>query len=1364
MVEFLNEADIEAVASTELKDYRATAEALKASTEWVSQDFDKTTPIDNARFVGVLDAVEDSIAEAQRVVDKAVSNGLPEGHINNFSRYVRKKTADAVSLIRKHKAITEVGGHPVLIDSLRIPIYAEEKLRLYTELSRDKRAGSADFSSRREHFRLLKILPLAQLSPETKTTLDAFSAGYTDLSDTKPPHVELAELQTVRAGVAVDEVDALELLLTDKFPGTDVSWIKGNPNVLVKLLELTQSFEGNSVKKIGNLDGLRQLKAALEKVKEITLSLEEKAKFVPGTDIDDELNKFNLSGNRATGDHFKRIDELLEVINTILEVENTPQFAVWRDSVAKNILLYGVVANGETYDEFLKRVDKKVRSQTQLDDAEVKDLQRILEHLDAQEDIITRINYPEDSGADFNKKLHELQRNFIRQEEQKVSDLLQQDSERGTGPSRLDKDSIKGQIAEGKLRIVQGIYERLQELNDQLPPFEDLRPIENPGSPEAHKKFRAFMQELILALSTHFMDVFNRTASSGGTKRQLPSESISLWGKEKFKAAQGIEGDDTLDVFMRDFPWDQLMPGISADEKKSWIDLWKLRIVHIEQMHNYAYGFRTEIEVRAHKPDEVENVLKLISGKVNDGGLFRPDMDAFYSRHREDDGSLINKYIGPEEDYWRVPEMVNFFIHWIEREVPDYSTGNPPTEDALNAAKSRIISRIPKEYRIFDAKGKPRDAEIVEMAWLVAFWTLYPTFRIFDMDDGALAFKTSRLVNTGEVGTKYTFGRTNTADRWADSGVQHLNRIWPPRSLFIHAYAEMPAHVYETYSLQQLEDELRDLQAKIKNPAAHGLDKADVPGLVLRERELEKFIIETKQLGTGEYQKISGVDDILEIEQKIAEIEKAIDDLVKAKEPVGDFEKLQLANFKELARELRRAERLSKAAGDSKDVINAKVRSAAVRYGVAQRYVLLRIKPEYTALKPQDPTSPTLDVREMAPIRVPTAYFDHASAMANRPKAVPGRENLIALSDDQIIRSRIDPALVRYDTLTPAHGTRWAAAAQDMLVWNDMLDGTKKDGVFTPIHDAHLDSKINRKSKYSRVAENVRMFGERLRARFTSDPRQIAQELDEYLRGEVVITQLERDDFAVNMKFDRITKTGMRYAGPKLMACGPQLEGEEQMITGELWSEMFRRLYRKEHDGHVETFTDLRKHSPEANALNKKKKTPTPPGIRLSSDLLNMVNAEGKPIFKNAAQNQMVVEAFMMAVAMYLDRYRYKSIEEGHGGLEFFGDQLEATKSQIHTVTPGVEPMDFAHRELFIQLCEAAFESFLGPDFGGEDFDENLDKKIVRVYTRKAVEDMMRDFGIIGSTEQYVVDMVYFKNDFAKHKEVADAKKSEGKH
>jgi hypothetical protein len=1321
MTEFLREDEIKKVASAEYPKFRDYMEEVDTISEHLETIFTPEQPIEHYEYLNLIAYIRATEVAGRSVVDRLAVNGLPND-AESFISYVQKRLTLALDRIRNHSIVFEPSQPPIQVSALNIPLYSFAELWLHYGLQLAKKGGDTDFSPYREQFREVKILPAAHFLPELKQELANISAAYPGLLDDQPPLVEQAKLEEI-PGIK-SEVSALERIISDKLGGTtDISWIKDNPDALVKFLELTQVFEGSRTQKLQNTVILTQLRRALEMLIQRVEELREQKLINAKINELEELDRYDLTETR--------VQEIFEVIDLILNIEQSPQFEVWRDWTVEGIRLFGSIPNGESLNSFLSRTHGKVDANVQLVAPEAEDLQRVLEYFEAQRELISRLRYSDPNNSGFNNRLEQSKTAYINQRIQEINDLIEANSGLGAGPTRKQQTDVESRIESGNLRVVLGIYQRLREFNPEIPEFETLHP----------GLFDKFMQELILGINMYHQQVFGRTSSAGNTSRGLPGESTDLWGGEKF-VVQDIEGETPLSVFFMDFPWEKIMGDkLTHEEKLHWVNtLWKMRFVAITQRHNYAHAFRDKIEPTVHSPDEPERVRQLIADKVNDGGIQAYDMTYFHKR-RYKPGEPLHEILGDEEEYWRVPEIMNFFIHWIEREVPNYSTGDPSTEDALRLVKDDIIARIPEEYRIKDTKGNYRDLDLIENTWMTAIWTMYPTLRIFDYDDGALAYRTSRYINTGEYGPKVTIGRTNSAERWSDTGVQQLNRIWVPRSQFNHAYVELRPEYYKRYTIDDLIQEIEEMEAKIQT--ATGSQKRQ---LQRRVKELDKFLIDVRQVSVGEYQDVRGVKGFGKLEERLEELKEIA---------TTPYDQEQYDSFKSYYDYLKSVEQKARTNHEPPAEIDRLIRRAAHRYAINERYVIMRIKPEYTALK-----GSVTDIKDQLPIRVPVTYFEHAREMSlrNNPKAaVRGAEraNFIALSDDQIVKSMIDPGLVRYDSYSPANGIRWAGMAKDMAVWYEFLDLSKKDGVFPPIHESGLSGKIARKTKYFNLPGQMRMTVEQLKAMLPGDKSNSAANLDRYLRNQLTILNIEKDDFTVLMKFDKVTKAGMRYASGKLMRCGPQFEGEEQMSSGELWVEMFRREFQD--DG--ETFTELRNRL-DASALKEAKRTYVPDWIRLSADLVFQKDENGNPR-RNAALNQMVVEAFMISVGMYLDRYRYKSIEEGHK-FPFFADILDASTAQIHTVTPGMKPMDFAHRELFLTLCENALASFLGPDFGGEDFESGQDKKIVRNYTRKFVEQMMYDRGLIGTPEQYLIDMAYYKNEFGKVKQASD--KGKGDH
>lgn len=1390
MVEYANRAAVESQASAEYPKAMELLEEIDLLSEKVAaRNPDKDDIIDNLDYqylIGYVNALIDKDPagghnlNALGVVEKIRSKtNVADPLAESFIQYVQKRLDIALDKIRTHKVEYDPTKDPVSLDALQVPTFVSQFLRLEKAVAIGIDTGVTDLSVFREDFRALKIHPTGFFLPEAQDELTKVATEHPDVLDNKAPFQDVAQLKA-------DESVDISALVIDTFTETQSKekaeqiwsqikdWLFANDAALLNLLKLTQSFEGNKPGDTDFPEELVSIQTALRSVLEKKAALLKRKKISTTIDENAPLSKYNLKEDR--------IIELLQVIDLIIHPEMIPQFVAWRTDVIHAFVVFPVSGPALMYEPFLDKAKRSLDAKSKLDNAtEVPALHRILEFLEAEEGIIVLQEYDVQPGSNFNRTLIQEKKAYLDAEIARVQDLILKDSElKGTAVATQER---KGNEVV-KLGLVHLMFDVLRKKNPDMPDFTEIKDFcEREGVDK-------FMEMLLVAIANYTVDeIFNVTASSGSTDIPLPKSDANLWGMNFNVTSRDITGEATLEKFFKDFPWKDIMPGVSQSTiDGEWVNLWKYRILHIQMMHNYAKDM-ADLSGDFQKMEIIEKVQTLLgSEKTEGGGYFHWDLPPFYQRLHSDDPAAskadqelheVFASTEGEEKYWRVPEMVNYFTSAVERELPDLvflSRSDKKTE--LSRLHDKLVKKLPDGIRLKNKDGTYSDENLVQIAWDVAMWTMLVTLRIFDYDDDGLDSKLAWYINTGEYWTKVPHGRSNTGYEWRDTGAE-VNRIIPTRADFIHFYVDLAPDRYVKYRLEDVIEEKKRTAARANSLPKGSDERVD---LERRVAQMSKFIIETRQVGVGEYQDLASLHTLDDIEHRLHSMPQP-GEAGTTPVDVEEFNRLTdfLAQCKAKLADLRTVTPKL-----TEEEVFTRLRSFAQNAAVDDRYNIIRIKPEHSALLSPD-MAEWPDISEMTFIRIPKSYFEYSQRKAGRN---PKRADFIAMSDRQIMDSMIDPKYVRYGSITPTHARMWAGVVGDGKKWMDFLAARNPKAVYTPIHDSHMAKHdIHKETHLSDfvvdVQDKVRDANAYIIAGLgrVSDRIDIssqAEQLDEALRANVVITHLSIDDLVKKqsdggMGFSEITQSGARYFCEKMnTGAGPVYKDgdviEDAQPVTEMWLQTYRKPYRGTHVVKVhgkkdrkvvETISQLRRRVTDSKELRKAKASIVPEGIRLAADIALSVDAKGGSMHQ-AAQNQFVVEAFIVSMGLYLDQYRYKSVE-GDERIPFDPGLLETVRGEIKTIS-GAEPLDFAHRELLLQMCDMMFESFLGPDFGGENFDAGLSKKIVRRYGRELIENMMKDRGLIGTREQYVVDTHYYKGAWNKIGEVTAKDDKAGKH
>jgi hypothetical protein len=1197
---------------------------------------------------GISQAMEKGLAVLEEIRAAKATRNEPfnEAKLDAAIFFLREKIKAAIQNIEDDVLVTESGNPPkrirVPIKNLNLHRFYENSLRLGIRIDaiENKYISRENIGDLKPVFRAVAAAEVAELSPEIKNSVKTIEDAYPEL--TPRLHATFISPEEIEAILKAAE----EFKDDPQISTSLLRFIKGDS--LENALRQVSSYHGE----VGVGEKLNpSVRAQLESLQALIKRLVELSKGDPTFFDDLGISPLGDSG-QGGGAHGPssrptRAQEILDDINRILRrdagvetMAGDPTLEGW-----KTFVLSSRVA-GESLESFLNDMRARV---TQADetftDEEIENLKtarRILEEMRANTGMPI---YDDPGNTGYNERLQAAKNQFLDQTIPGVSALVAHaEAHRRTPDTGVDRSPRN---EDERFKVMRDIYNTLKrDHNPNMPVFEELGPDIAAET----------MQQLTIGLMNAFQEKFDKTTASGGGPVPVPSESVDLWEGFRFDVPGTIQ-EKSVDFFFHNFPFDRLIPGLSHEERGDFIEMWKLRIVHIMQMHNYTAEFRKIWEGRK-GGDFSQKVVDLVRGRGDDGGLVVADMQPFYRRNFAPGSNLaklVEKDGNGEDESWRVPQYVDLFIHLIRRYSGDYApefiqhynADTKVTVDRMSNLKPSLLAMIPPEYRI---EG---DETLVEVAWEIATWTLFPELLIFEFDDEGLTSSAGRSVNLKQYAAKVLIGNEKADARWRDTIAQQIERALIPRTLFMHAYVELPPNAYDVWTLDELVAEIKRL----------------------------------KDLGT--------------------------EDAKLRADNLNHFRKYVLIK-----------------AGGTPELVK-------------QHYRIVKVKSDHCAL----------GLDEGLPIAIPENYFRYSKKKADSPEnTIPNRENLIALSEDQIQMSLIDRKYVRLDTLTRSHQSFWAAAAGDMMKWFQFTDLTKPDAIFKPIHDDHLSAKIMKKAK---VVDFPTQLGY-LNIKGSGFLIDMSDQTDLFLRNQVIISDIHEDEMTRDMGFSVITKEAARYALQNITQCGPYLEGEDSMATGELWAEIFRREWEGESGRHghgIENFRKLRQ-TKDTKLIREKSTTAVPKYIRESIDLV----AQGK---KSKAENQMIVESFIIAVGAYLDQYQYRSVEEGHPLQQSL--DLETNFGQIHTVS-GAKPMDFAHRQLFLAFCVAQLKAFQhSRDFGGasdkndprvhEHYDANPEKSIIHNYDHNYILGLMRDRGLIGTAEQYIVDLYYYENDFKKTKE-----------
>lgn len=974
---------------------------------------------------------------------------------------------------------------------------------------------------------------------------------------------------------------------------------------------------------------------------------------------------------------------------------------------------------------------------------------------------------------------------------------------------QIDEES---QYDDEKLQFVRATYDILRTqyspIEYRLPEWEQFREL--PGS-EA-------LDLLTMAIMNKISAVYDDAAASGGTEKTIPGKSVDLWDDEDLFKEITLHGteDKSLKFFMTQFPWEMFLPADTRTEARVFAvrsemsNLWKYRLICLANMGNRAHDIEEMWRKNAHGTFK-DDILDYFAGLGDGGGYMQWDMPNYHKRHHT---GILAEVFGDgeaapgqvvEEQSWLTAEYTNFFMHSIEQGNSNLSFAMPTTVSEVISSKQKYIKALRKRLiaRYGDEDGEERfkrDKTKIEIAWNVAFWTIIHTLVLIDFDDDGLHTKLGRVVNNKAYAPKILVETANAKDRVRSTIAQQIESAMVTRDRFIHTTIllqtregddifephdldfrvkdpkELKLSPYEKYVKQLVRQSVgRFEQIVINDPSSSCIRTLQAEAQAIRrERDsLADFATGTSQSAQLEaLEKDIDAQNILRgdlpgiKQQKIKERNKLI------------AKRRELILRQDLNRELEYLNGLIAAL--NAPLSGESLLHTAYRYAVTQRYDVILVKPQYRNIGADQevPAENTEEARKLEailnalPIAIPKQLFkvDDGRRRKNdgSVEIVPPEERIYdgrkyAVVPMQAIRDGlIDTQFVDFAAMTKEHQYRYAAAMADLRHWYDFGDLTKTDAIFRDIHSSDLTAKLMAKVKLLHWPGKWKEFKFKAWSKLPwADIERLAEQADEAFRSKVAVSKISIDEIAVGdgakgadntirgIGFHKITQYAGRYAAGKMKASGASIPASrEEYESGKyslhedlptIWLEVFRAQV-DDFDGLVEEASQMSESAAKKH-LRKEMATPVPPNVRFATDEF-FAGRTGR------WEKQMIVEAFWVALGAYLDQYAYKPLKDDQGrdfNLAFM--EVDTLIPHIKTQS-GAKPMSFAERQLLIHFVDKQLAYFSGDKYAVGD------EVPMDVGTRGDVIEMMKQRGIIGSTQQFLVDLHYLEHDFKNLKTV----------
>lgn len=967
------------------------------------------------------------------------------------------------------------------------------------------------------------------------------------------------------------------------------------------------------------------------------------------------------------------------------------------------------------------------------------------------EEILKRVQHAKKLLAILRKK-----RVFISNLDTVIQELQRARAENPINQTEADKK---------KEEIVESIYTQLRKFavptykeQYSLPDFDKF--FELPAT----QAYDLLSTAIIVRIEKFYVDAL----SSGSTAFAYHKGSIDLWSDDHMFSVP-LEGADDLTsfrYFIESFPWERFMPearktGPDAennitDFRQKMIDLWKYRILHIQNASNAASGIENLWRDNEHGSYWTD-VFSHIASRGDGGGLQAWDMGPYFHRIHdgEDNADQIYReaFGGAEEENWLLPEYENYLIFRVQQKYDDLQLNDLEGKVAQLTAdlqpgtvrgRNTILQDL---YDLVEAKYGPerlkKDKEKLDLAVKKAIWNLTYTLKLHEFDKGGIHSRLGRLMNIKAYYGK-VFGTGVSGVKWRPTLGVSIERALPPIESFqtadiILSDPQTGDPIYEEVNLAQLYTEVvsgthPNLEMYTKWLMDLKLQSLDAITDIKTEahvRKLEKTQTRLKNESQIEDQAAlrrvkTQVQSLLKKikDEKFTEYDYNENKLLTEKGKAAQAEdKEKLAQLQERINLFEKSAEiakllafLTKYGAQENPPANQPIKSIdrlATLYAVLSRYKIITIKPEYRGLN--QPTT--------LPIAVPKSRLVTKNGEI-RAKGV----QVQAFRDAQLAARYID-----LSTLPPKPNSALNAHFGEAKKWIDFVDLTDHDGIFTPIHTQDpqdklraIDSVFTEKNAVQKALLKLRINANEF-LRKSADAQENGEKLDAFLRKKIWVVDIPLHEIVSDSEKPGEKPPGLGFV--KVI----------QYAAKYLWGKtsnkaLFLEMFREYHQEIDEIIVQGRKMSGDTQKkwFWARTKTPVADFVRTSVD--QWLENQKKPKEKRTdrAESEFIVGLFWMAIGAYLDQYSYDKEIGQDMAIPLSKDQRANEIATVETIS-GIKPMDFADRQLFLAYVERTLQFFseywTGP---------NAPRNIANIGN---VVDMMKARGIIGSKQQIWVDL-----------------------
>jgi hypothetical protein len=880
-----------------------------------------------------------------------------------------------------------------------------------------------------------------------------------------------------------------------------------------------------------------------------------------------------------------------------------------------------------------------------------------------------------------------------------------------------------------ELVVVKGIYKDLRE--NYLPKDESL------ALPEFEQLFELPSDQVWALLNRAILAKFNKRyifeGTGGGTVFSF-TEPGDLWQNEHlFSVAYHEAGDTiTLETFIQKFPWYKLvkdengnLKNLSDHEKNSlannmW-NIWRHRVMAIQNANNSATKLKDRWQGQEHTTFQ-ENLINYISEQGESGGAQEWDIGAYYQRVFTDE-NVVNILSGGKktdkvEDLgWLISEYENFFWNRIRKKHAGLNLTDRPKLEKLEIDLTQlkfddqgnpqtILAELKKIITSkFGEKKFQEDYEIIQLAWKKAIWGIVGEFDLIKWDTGGVHTKAGRW-NVRDYQIKVLANLSNVS--WRKSLSLSLKRTFLTMGSFYKINLNLTT-VNETGDLVPIYNEITDDLFQ---------------GMEAKGEQYTNWLNELVEESIDNYTHITSIEDVNWLKRNKNQLIREFKDDKEYIE--GLIIKLD--------------EVMSGAGPINPADLNLLLKQTARNYAILSRYRILEIKPEYTGLGASDGL----------PLAIPKGKI----------KKKDGVETAYHVPFDSMRDSMVNAALfVDFKGMDDLPKSAWAGFHIELYKWWKMLDLQNPKAILAPIKE--LRSKASGVEPVFLRFDNT-MY-ELLKLRILaknflgSDVENLANQLDELLSGV---------SGEVKVYVDKITEEELKRSSG----------GDGQGVPGagivDLWQYAINYLFKKKTDPEflLKIFrsrrADLSITKQEAEKYAKENQftdgeklayfkakftTPVNIDVRRVVDDLNKANSltdkNEKDQLQTRAKGEFMIAMLFQALVAYLEQYKVDDEVEANLLIPINEKKRKERANRIKTLG-GLDPMTYVDREIFFAYVNKGVEAIL-KDLNIHENDQNKKPRNAQFILSDLLE-VMKEFGIIGSKSQIMVDMAEYDTEHQK--------------